>query len=283
MAGYVYALRSETSRLVKLGRTDQAPMMRLREINATPHYAAAGPWHLAECREVLNAVSEEAALHRRFAAARSADVPGATELFAIDLGSALGALQDIPATRCTRGGRLTRFREDHDLRNYLSALFRASGLENFYDIQGSWTLSHYPSTMGGRYLTLNIDRHEVAFSTLPGAGEEPMHVLALDALAEDYEEAMAWLRLRGGQVEDAPYESAKEGAILVGWTGPLADAIGVFDQPGVRRALVAYWYDTLLPMPDQGRRSPHARHHDYNAVAELFAHMREQQRRALGR
>ena len=175
-----------------------------------------------------------------------------------------------------------RFREDRDLRSYLSGLFQASGLENFYDIQGAWTLSHYPSTNGGRYFTLSIDRHEVAFSTLPKAGEEPMHFLISDALVRKYWGTRRWLWAHKGRIRRSGYASGKERAVAMSWIGPMAEAVGVFDQPGVRRALVAYWYDMLLPMRDRGTRSLHARRHNHNAVSELFAHMREQRRRALG-
>ena len=156
MSGYVYVLRSEVSRYVKIGRTDQPPMMRLREINATPHYAAVGPWHLTECREVSDSVAEERALHQAFATRRVETVRMATELFDIDLSDALEALQTIPVERCVGGETLKQFRDDGDLRLYLGGVFKATGLENFFDEQEAWTLSIYPSTAGGRYFTLDI-------------------------------------------------------------------------------------------------------------------------------
>ena len=106
--------------------------------------------------------------------------------------------------------------------------------------------------------------------------------MVADELAGRYGGTRAWLRARGGRTHEPSYASAKEGAIVLSWTGPLDDAVGVLDQPGMRRALVAYWYDMLLPMRDQGRRSLHARRHDHNVVSQLFAHIRDQRRMALG-
>ena len=292
IAGYVYALRSEISCFVKIGMTVAAPMMRLRGIIGTPHYAAVGPWHIVECRAVLDAEAEERALHRRFEAARVTSVPRAKELFDIDLADALAALQEIPPERCLDGPRLSQFREDHDLRVYLAALFRVSGREHFADIQGAWTLSLYPSTMGGRYFTLNIDRHEVAFSTLAKADRPAVHMLVTDALVQRYGGGdelgggPEWrapsiaLCIRQG-LRASPYASGKEGSVAVHWAGSIADAVAILDQPGVRRALLAYWYDMLLPMGERGKRSLHARRHDHNAASDLFADMREQGRRNL--
>ena len=55
----------------------------------------------------------------------------------------------------------------------------------------------------------------------------------------------------------------------------MADAAGVFDLPLMRRALVAYWYDSLLSMRDRGARSIQARFHNHNAVQELLRLSRE--------
>jgi hypothetical protein len=49
------------------------------------------------------------------------------------------------------------------------------------DVQGAWTLTVLTSTMGGRWFTVNIGPHEVAFSTRSRGSEKLRHYLILDA------------------------------------------------------------------------------------------------------
>lgn len=120
----------------------------------------------------------------------------------------------------------------------------------------------------------------------PGPGRSPCtcspSMRSRGAARRGCEPAMERIEARGGLAEDLPRASAKEGAMLVGWRGPLADAASLFDRPGVRRALVADRCDMLLPTRDRGARSFHAGRHDHDATSDLFAPMRERRRRALG-
>jgi hypothetical protein len=129
---------------------------------------------------------------------------------------------------------------NRDVRLYLYKLFQLSGLFGNIDIQGAWTLSLLPKTKGGRWFTLNIGPHEVAFSTRKPDQGKFTHYLILDRLILDYPETVIWIGLHAGEVEEAHYASA-ERAVTVSFREDFASAEKIFDLPGVRRALIAYW------------------------------------------
>lgn len=47
------------------------------------------------------------------------------------------------------------------------------------------------------------------------------------------------------------------------------------DLPGVRRAILAYWTEALINLKEKGTLSFHAKHHHWNAVAELRRRLTE--------
>lgn len=51
--------------------------------------------------------------------------------------------------------------------------------------------------------------------------------------------------------------------------GNFFDAVEFLELKGVRRAIIAYWTESLIEMQERGRLSLYARNHNWNAVAEL--------------
>jgi len=156
---------------------------------------------------------------------------------------------------------------------YLYKLFQLSGLFGNLDIQGAWTLSLLPKTKGGRWFTLNIGPHEVAFSTRKPDNGKFTHYLILDRLILDYPDTIIWIGLRGGEVEEAHYASA-ERAVIVSFQEDFANAEKVFNLPGVRRALIAYWSEALADLRERQASSVFARYHSYDAVSALLEYKR---------
>jgi hypothetical protein len=156
---------------------------------------------------------------------------------------------------------------------YLYKLFQLSGLFGNIDIQGAWTLSLLPKTKGGRWFTLNIGPHEVAFSTRKPDQGKFTHYLILDRLILDYPETVIWIGLHAGEVEEAHYASA-ERAVTVSFREDFANAEKIFDLPGVRRALIAYWSEALADLRERQASSVYARYHSYDAVSALLEYKR---------
>jgi hypothetical protein len=160
-----------------------------------------------------------------------------------------------------------------DVRLYLYKLFQLSGLFGNLDIQGAWTLSLLPKTKGGRWFTLNIGSHEVAFSTRKPNNDKFTHYLVLDRLILDYPDTIIWIGLRDGAVEEAHYASA-ERAVIINFEGDFANAEKIFNLPGVRRALIAYWSEALADLRERQASSVFARYHSYDAVSALLEYKR---------
>ncbi len=156
-----------------------------------------------------------------------------------------------------------------EVRLYLFKLFQLSGLFGNLDIQGAWTLSLLPKTKGGRWFTLNIGPHEVAFSTRKPDDDKFEHYIVLDRLILDYPETIIWIGLRDGEVREAHYASA-EHAVTISFWDDFANAEKFFSLPGVRRALVAYWLEALADLRERQASSVYARYHSYDAVSELL-------------
>jgi hypothetical protein len=152
-------------------------------------------------------------------------------------------------------------------------MFQLSGLFGNLDIQGAWTLSLLPKTKGGRWFTLNIGPHEVAFSTRKSDDNKFTHFLILDRLILDYPDTIIWIGLRGGEVEDAHYASA-ERAVVIRFQEDFANAEKAFSLPGVRRALIAYWSEALADLRERQVSSVYARYHSYDAVSALLEYKR---------
>lgn len=163
------------------------------------------------------------------------------------------------------------------------ALFKNSGLENFRDIQESWTFSLFPRTAGGRFFTLNIDRHEVAFASPLNGSDLQYFSIVVDASVANDRAFKKKLKPLAGTVRRAPYPSNWGNAVSVNFEANFDQASRISETTAFRRALVAYWYDALLRMRDLGNRSLHAKHHNYGAVSEIFRHMEDRRRFRLSR
>ncbi|RYH02711.1 GIY-YIG nuclease family protein [Salipiger sp. IMCC34102] len=267
--GFVYVMSAPGYSGVKIGRSDRAPHFRAKELSADPVYRQHGKWTVVDYRQVEDMFATESALHRRFRSVNEIQYEPARELFRLSKSEAVEALLETAEAGLLGAAPLGRLRLDRDLVDYLLRLFRETGLSQFMDLQEMWTMSLYPSTASGRYFTLNIDRHEVAFSApLRGTGKS-VHMIYLDPRILDNEMTYEWFDARDGQVSTGDYLSAADAGCSVSWIGTLSDAVTFFDLPMARRAVIAYWYDSLLNLRDRGKRSFFARFHNHNAVQEL--------------
>jgi hypothetical protein len=276
--GFVYILASPNSDYIKIGRTERPISERLRGINGGEAYAPHGPWELSDFVHVTDCVVVESAAHRHFAD-RNVAVEGTRELFSVAPHEARAQLRLISAPLRVDYETTDRLFQDPHVRLFLYRLFQLSGLFGNLDIQGAWTLSVLPKTNGGRWFTLNIGRHEVAFSP-----KEPVekndkfsHYLVLDRLILEYPETIMWLGKHGGDVRKADYEAA-ERAVLVSFDEDFAKAERFLDRPGVRRALIAYWAEALADLRERNAKSVYARYHSYDAVSQLLEYKRERDR-----
>lgn len=272
--GFVYILISPNSNFVKIGGTEHPISKRLSEINGTAPYNRHGPWELSDFLHVTDWHLVEGRLHKHFKKKNVQTISGARELF------------DVPPHEARRQLRLTdgklrighektlRLFQSRDLLLFLFKLFQLSGLFGNLDIQGAWTLSILTKTVGGRWFTINIGPHEVAFSAYERRGGKPVHYLILDRLILDYPETIIWVGKRGGQVEEARYRSARERSLSVSFEADFANAEKLLALPGVRRALVAYWSEALADLRERAAKSTYARFHSYDAVAELLDYKR---------
>jgi len=182
-------------------------------------------------------------------------------------------LRDTDATLRIDHERTEQLFTNRDVRLYLYKLFQLSGLFGNLDIQGAWTLSLLPKTKGGRWFTLNIGPHEVAFSTRKPDHGKFTHYLILDRLILDYPDTIIWIGLRHGEVEEAHYASA-ERAVVISFQEDFANAEKIFNLPGVRRALIAYWSEALADLRERQVSSVFARYHSYDAVSALLEYKR---------
>lgn len=197
-----------------------------------------------------DACATELTLHRRFRAARVAHGTAA-DLFDVPVAGAVAALLDVAEADLVRGDLIGRLPLERDRVVYLHALFRATGLTQFLDLQEAWTLSLYPSTAGGRHFTISIDRHEVAFAA-PIRGEDASAFMVyLDRRVIEGRTVSRWFKTRNGHLRTGHYASARKGGCAAEWIGTMADALDFFALPMIRRALVAYWYDALLSLRDR--------------------------------
>ena len=267
--GCVYVLTSPNCEFIKIGGTDYAPMKRIKEINSCQPYAGHGLWTLHDFREVSDWRAVERHLHYQFRTQLAVSIAGQKELFAIAPRLAADALSRIDPASVLRKPKVERLFQDHELLSYLQKLFTHTGLLNWLDIQGAWTFTLFPSTAGSRFFTINIARHEVAFSTIRPSGASPVHMMHMDRLIHDFREVRSWVKERGGEMVDDNYASALERSTSVLFEGSFADACMFLEMPGVRRAMIAYWTEALIGLHERGSLSVHARRHNWNAVAAL--------------
>ncbi len=277
--GYVYVLVSANSEYVKIGKTEKHPFLRLKEINLSNNYADSGPWDVSDFRQVQDCQAVETNLHRHFQDRRARIDTGADELFAVAPVEARRALETIDPDLLTKRETVDRLTGDREFSLYISKLFTFSGLPAWLNIQGAWTFALYPSTGGGRFFTLNIGNHEVAFSALPHAhNAHPVHMLVVDRLINDFQQTRQWFEDHGGGMEPAHYASALPRATSLHFVCDFAEAEKVLGLDGVRRALIAYWTEALIGLRERGSLSVFARFHNYNAVARIVDGIRREER-----
>lgn len=267
--GFVYILTSPNCSYIKIGGSAFPPAKRIKEINTTDPYRQFGPWYLHDFRGVKNWRSVEYNLHYVFRSKLVAEVKGQDELFLVSPYDAAIHLSKIDEAAIVGRPKIDRMFNDEHFLNYLVALFKISGLVHWLDIQGAWTFSLFPSTSGGRYFTLNIGPHEVAFSTLSRKPLQPQHMLYMDELVHNYPEIMKWVQDHCGEIESDSYATALSHAVSVWFEGDFTDALEFLSLEGVRRAIIAYWTERLVIMKDTDTLSAFSRFHNYNAVAEI--------------
>jgi hypothetical protein len=219
----------------------------------------------------------EGELHRHFCERNIRDVEGTRELFSVSPHEARLKLRTTDISLRVDHERTDELFADRSVKLYLFKLLHLAGLYGNLDIQGAWTLSVLPSTAGGRWFTINIGSHEVAFSTRRPVDGKYSHYLVLDRLVLDYPETIIWIGRHNGSVEEAEYTAA-ERAVLVRFDEDFANAERFFRHQGVRRALVAYWAEALADLRERNTKSVYARYHSYDAVSQLLEYKRATQK-----
>jgi hypothetical protein len=270
--GFVYILTSPNTRYIKIGGTDYMPAKRIREINATEPYKGLGPWSPYDFRQVENWRATEHHLHYAFRNSRVSEIEDQRELFSVSPHEASVLLRGIDPSDLLGKPKVDRLFNDRDFASYIQKLFVYSGILHWLNIQGFWTFSLFPSTAGGRYFTLNVGSHEVAFSPIKRVGDEQFHMLHIDSMIADFwdsKEWDTWLDKHDIEYDSEAYESAGAHSLSIYFTGDFKDASDFLDLPGVRRAIIAYWTERLVIASEKGSSSMFERFHNYNAVAEL--------------
>lgn len=273
-SGYIYILTSPNSDCVKIGGTDFPPMKRLKEINATEPYRSIGPWTLADFRQVTEWRSLESNLHYTFRAHLDTSVERQKELFRVPVHAAIEVLDSIDPERIVNRPKIDRMFQDASFLSYIKRLFVFSGLLNWLDIQGAWTFVLFPSTSGGRYFTINIGPHEVAYSTLRRRERPQINMVLLDRLILDFSEAVNWIADHSGRIEIDHYQRALPRATTIEFFGTFEEVLEFTRLDGVRRALIAYWNEALIRMKEDDLSSVYARFHNWNAIARLQKEVR---------
>jgi hypothetical protein len=267
--GHVYVLTSPHSPFIKIGGTAHAPLKRIREINACEPYKSMGPWSLHDFRQVTDWRNVEYRLHYALRSKLVSSIPGQKELFAAAASDVSAYLAGLDTSLIVKKPQIDRLFQETELADFLEKLFSTAALLKWLDLQGGWTFSLFPATSGGRYYTLNIGRHEVAFSAIANKERPLTHMIYMDQLVQDFREPYAWLLEHGGTFSDGHYASAKSHATSVMFSSSFDEAAEFLGLPGVRRAILAYWNESLVEMQERGSLSVFARYHHWNAVAEL--------------
>jgi hypothetical protein len=211
-------------------------------------------------------------LHYAFRSKLDRSIKGQKELFALSPVEASSRLNGIDESLVVRRPKIDRMFQDQGFASFLQRLFRFSGLLNWLDLQGAWTLNLFPTTNGPRYFTLNIGKHEVAFSTAPVAGHAH-HMMHMDRLIFDFPAVRSWVKAHRGQMMNDSYATALHRSTSVFFEGGFTTALEFLDLQGVRRAMIAYWTEALIGLQERGSLSVHARHHNWNAVREIKRRM----------
>ena len=170
--------------------------------------------------------------------------------------------------------KIDRMFQDEDFLSYITRLFKFTGLVHWIEMQGIWTFSLFPATNGGRYFTLNIGSHEVAFSTLGRKDAPQRNLLVTDSLILDFPEVKKWIKKHNGEIRTETYATALPHSASVSFESNFSGALELFSLDGVRRALIAYWYEALVRKAEENKLSSYERYHNYNAVAKIMEKMR---------
>jgi hypothetical protein len=274
--GFVYVLVSPNSNYIKIGGTERPISERLRGINGTESYSEHGPWELSDFLHVTDWRLVEGEMHRHFQEKNIRDVVGTRELFGTPPHEARKQLRLTDVSLRVGHERTSELFSDRNVSLFLYKLFQLSGLFGNLDIQGAWTLSVLPKTNGGRWFTVNIGPHEVAFSVRKPVAGKFTHYLVMDRLILEYPDTIIWIGKRGGAVRDAEYVGADR-AVTINFDEDFANAEKIFGLPGVRRALIAYWAEALADLRQRNAKSVYARYHSYDAVSQLLEYKRATQ------
>lgn len=272
--GYIYILQSAHCDCIKIGGTDYPPLKRIKEINATEPYKSLGTWTLADFRQVTDWRTAEHNLHYRFRSARNTDIKNQKELFHLSVAEASNALNELNPDEIVYKPKIDRLFQDEAFLSYIVRLFKFTGLVHWIEQQGIWTFALFPSTNGGRYFTLNIGTHEVAFSTLGKKDKPQTNMIVTDSLILDFPEVKKWLKNHNGAINTETYATALPHSASLFFEGSFSDTLELFSLDGVRRALIAYWYETLVKKTEENKVSAYERYHNYNAVARIMERVR---------
>jgi hypothetical protein len=274
LEGHLYVLASPVCEFVKIGGTDHPPLKRIKEINSCEPYKSRGPWSLHDFRQVADWRKVEYALHYTFRSKLVKSIAGQKELFAVSPVEASKQLEQIDDSLVLKKPKIDRMFQDQEFSSFLAKLFRFTGILNWLDFQGAWTLSLFPATNGGRYYTLNIGSHEVAFATAPSSGQLPVQMIHMDRLVHDFKEVLSWVKNRSGDLRDDNYATGLYRSTSVFFKGDFYAALDFLKLNGVRRAIIAYWTEALMELQEKGSISVYSKHHNWNAVAELKKRIR---------
>ncbi len=269
LTGHVYVLASPVCKYVKIGGTDYAPLKRIKEINSCEPYQSLGPWSLHDFRQVADWRKVEYAIQYAFRNKLVRSIAGQKELFAVSLVEASKQLDKIDDSLVLKKPKIDRMFQDQEFTVFLAQFFRFTGILNWLDLQGAWTFNLFPATNGGRYYTLNIGSHEVAFATAHSNGGLPVQMIHMDRLVHDFKDISSWVRKRSGVFEDDNYATGLYRSTSVFFEGDFDVALEFLGLNGVRRAIIAYWTEALIKLQEKGSVSVFSRYHNWNAVAAL--------------
>ena len=267
--GYVYILSSPNFDSIKIGGSDYPPLKRIREINTTTPYKEIGPWNLVDFRQVKNWRKVEHNLHYIFRDNLNYEIKNQKELFNVSIFKVSKALNGIDENEILYRPKIDRMFQDEKFLRYISKLFKFSGIYNWLNIQGVWTFVLFPGTNGGRYFTLNIGPHEIAFSTLGKKDEPQINMILVDRLILDYNNVINWISKNYGSIEIETYKKALPRSTSILFPGDFELVDEFLKLDGVRRALIAYWNEALLKINEKGKTSVYERYHNWNAVAKI--------------
>lgn len=273
--GYVYILQSPNCNCIKIGGTDYPPLKRIKEINATEPYKSLGAWSLADFRQVTDWRTVEHNLHYQFRSSLNKEIQNQKELFHLSVAEASKALSALNLAEIIYKPKIDRMFQDDAFLSYIVRIFKFTGLIHWIEQQGIWTFVLFPSTNGGRYFTLTIGSHEVAFSTLSKKDSPQMNMLVMDSLILDFPEVKKWIKNHNGNIKKTEYATALNHSVFIMFEGNFEDVAELFSLDGICRALIAYWYESLIKKSEEAKLSTYERYHNYNAVAKIMEKIRE--------